>query len=209
MIFLAEDKQIGDLSYYVSSIDVFEQILKTSKIARSRVKEFNADIGKSQFYVSFSRNLTAAPIRNGKRWRFGIIVDGTKLSNRYKFTPISYVGTKTEFSNILVKDLIMYDDNTYYMSFVGWKKFQIPESLYDKIERAIMCMPDIEKTKNGLIVQDFGKRLVNGRKIKKKYTFDKRYGGMRVTSKEFPEITSFISKLQTVNEYEERIWLDT
>ena len=143
MKLLIEEKQLGRLSYFVSSIDVLEEILKTAKIAHSRTKEL----------------------------------------------------------------LISYDDDTYYLRLVNWKKFEISETMFDKIQSEISNMTDGEKIKSGLTYQSGGKRLINGHRIREKYVFSARYGGLTLTDQKFPEICSMISKLPSVNEYEERVWI--
>lgn len=207
MKLLIEEKQLGRLSYFVSSIDVLEEILKTAKIAHSRTKELNVNTGNYQYYVSFSRNIMAASDRNNRRWRFGVIVDGDKLSNKYQFDPVSYTGVAFDKSGIRVKELISYDDDTYYLRLVNWKKFEISETMFDKIQSEISNMTDGEKIKSGLTYQSGGKRLINGHRIREKYVFSARYGCLTLTDRKFPEICSMISKLPSVNEYEERVWI--
>lgn len=207
MKLLIEEKQLGRLSYFVSSIDVLEEILRTAKVAHSRYKEFNANTGKDQYYVSFSRNVMAAADRNNRRWRFGVIVDGDKLSNRYSFDPVSFTGVVFDKSGIRVKELVSYDDNTYLLRLVNWKKFEISEKLFNTIRVEIENLSDDDKKRFGLTYQQNGKRLINGHKICEKYVFSARYGGLTLTQSKNSEICSKISKLPSVNEYEERVWI--
>lgn len=207
MELIFESKQVGMLAYFVSSLDVLENILSTNKIAHSRSKELNYNTSKSNYSISFSRDFDSPHRRNPKRWRFGIIVDGDELSNRYEILPVSYTGVVFQKSGMCVKCITAYDNDTYTMQFTNWKSFQISEKIFNSIKREILNMSDAEKDSCGLVIQNDGKRTVNGRRISEKYLFTKKYGGFVLTTQKYPELTAAISKLPNVNEFEERIWV--
>lgn len=208
MKLIVEGKQVGMLTYFVSSLDILEKILQTGKIAHSRIKEFNYNNNKMQYSISLSRDFDAAHIRNFKRWRYGIIINGNELSDKYEITPVSYTGVAFQKSNIRVKCLTAYDNNTFSLQFANWKSFQIPKKVFNIIKNEILHMTDLEKEKYGLVIQTEGKKLNKGRKIVEKYSFSARYGGLAITASKYPELSATISKLPTVNEFEERVWID-
>lgn len=67
MIRLIEEKQVGPVSYMVKEPAVLYTILETNRILRSRKQEYNPDTKEDQYYVSLSRDMTAAAIRNESR----------------------------------------------------------------------------------------------------------------------------------------------
>ena len=208
MIRLIEEKQVGELSYFTKEPIALVSILDNEEIRRSLKEENNPATGKKQHYVSFSRNMTAATKRNPDRWRYGILIDGTKLSNRYKIEPVSYVGITTRKSAVNVKYIAAYENGTYFLNLVRFPTIQINRATYMKLRDEIESLPDDVKQLKKLIYQSEGKRKVNGTKIKEKYYFNVPTGGLRITDKQYPELVSALQKDTGLNEYEERIWLD-
>ena len=51
------------------------------------------------------------------------------------------------------------------------------------------------------------KNTVNGRKVKEKYLFNVKTGGLKLNYKNFPEICSALDKTPNIDEAEERIWI--
>ena len=166
MIRLIEEKQVGPVSYMVKEPAVLYTILETNRILRSRKQEYNPDTKEDQYYVSLSRNMTAAAISNESRWKYVIIIDGTKLSNRYAIEPVSYMGTTTIKSNIPIKTLTSYDNDTYYVTFLKFPSMRISRTTFEKLKYVIETMPEdmkkIKKLQNHIV----GKRAVRGDKIK-------------------------------------------
>jgi hypothetical protein len=202
-----EEKQVGPVSYMVKEPNVLYTILNTDRVLRSRKQEYNPSAQQNQYYVSLSRNMTAAAIRNESRWKYGIIIDGTKLSNRYNIEPVSYMGTTTIKSNIPIKTLTSYDNDTYYVTFLKFPTMRIGRTTFEKLKAVIEDMPEDMKQLKKLQHQIGGKRAVRGTKIKEKYNFNVPSGGVRISTKDFPELISQIQKDPGINEYEERIWL--
>ena len=207
MKLIFENKQVGMLAYFVGSLDVFENILTTNKIVHSRSKELNYNTNKSNYSISFSRDFDSPHRRNPKKWRFGVIVDGDELSNKYEIIPVSYTGVVFQKSGMCVKCITAYDNNTFSLQFVNWKSFPISEKIFNSIKQEILNMSDAKKDRCGLVIQTEGKRTVNGRRISEKYLFTRKYEGLTLTSQKYPELTASISKLPAVNEFEERIWV--
>ena len=113
---LVEGKQVGEVSYMVADLDVLLYILDDEMLLRSRLQELNPKTQKKEYYLSLSRNLTAAAKRNGKRWRWGVILNGDKLSDRYSITPVSYSGIQMSYSDLRVKYITAYDNGTYALN---------------------------------------------------------------------------------------------
>jgi hypothetical protein len=201
-------KQVGDISYMVSDIDTLMSIIDKEQIWTSKSTERNTDLGKLMHFVSFSRDLTSAARRKASRWKYGIIVDGTKLSNRYKIVPFSFVGHALETKNRLsVKYIVKYDDGTYHLSVVNWNTSQIKESLYEQIKEAIEAMPEEDKIKKRLEVST-GKRNIGNRRIVEKYLFNVPKGGLGLNRDLLPSNPSEISTNPAFYESEERVWTD-
>ena len=207
MIKLFESKQVGTVSYMVSSIETLISIIQDHKILRSREAELNPNTGKKQFYLSLSRNLTAAVKRNPKRWKFGVALDGDKLSNKYSITPVSFAGISMTYSDLRVKYITAYDDGTYALNLVNWPTISISKNLWNSITAEIDNMPEDIKTKKKLVHTLEGSRVVNGRKIKEKYLFNVKTGGLKLNFRKYPEICTTLAKNDSINEMEERIWI--
>ena len=169
---ILEEKQVGPVSYMVRTPDVLFNIVSGNKILRSKKPEYNPKTKKNQYYVSLSRNLTAAAERNSERWSYGVVLDGTKLSNRYNIEPVSYVGQTTIRSAVSVKTLTAYDNDTYYVTFVRFPSIKISRTTYDKLKTAILNLPEDTKELKKLVYQSGGKRAVRGAKIAEKFNFN-------------------------------------
>lgn len=207
-------KQVGDLSYFVSDISILGQIIRTAQIRQSNNPEFNPRVKKKQYYVSLSRNMTAAAIRNNKRWRYGVVIDGDKLSNRYHIEPFSFAGTSINRGNQLgVKELTAYDDGTYKLRLVSWPAMDISKSTFEYLEDLILSKDETFNQEHKLVIQDGGKRRVGGRMITKKYVYNVKHGdGRKLLGKveDLPnEIVEFLTTSSETNEYEERVWTNT
>lgn len=207
MIPILEEKQVGDVSYFVATLPVLESILTDEKILHSTKQELNPNTGKKQYYISTSRSMTDAAKRNNKRWRFGIVVDGTKLSNRYSIQPYSYAGTNLDYSDLRVKYINAYDNGTYTLNLVNLPTFEISKKVYDMIVKEIENMPEDLKNKKNLQHNIGGKKTVGGRKRTEQYLFNVKTGGLKLTYKKFPELSNIITKHTAMNETEERIWI--
>ena len=129
-------KQVGSLSYMVESQTILDLILRTGRIKSSQKPERNPNTGEESKFVSFSRNMTSAAIRNSKRWRWGVIIDGDRLSDRYSIVPISFVGvlTNKNSANFKVKCITKYDENAKIQKRMAEKLFSLLErNDFDKI----------------------------------------------------------------------------
>lgn len=209
MKILKESKQVGNISYFVGDIQTLINIIAEGKILSSRNPEYNPKVKKSMKYVSFSRFISAARQRNNNRWKWGLVVDGNKLSERYSIEPYSYAGVNyNKGTTFRVKGITAYDDNTYTLSMVSWPTIQISEKVFNSIKNSIDTkMSDEMKEKKKLIISGEGKRVVNGHKIKQKYLFNVPSGGIQLNPETFPkEMYSQLFKTSHINEYEERVW---
>lgn len=205
---IVTSKQVGDISYMTASIDDLYNIVLDEEILSSRKLELNPKTMKKQYYVAFSRDYTSAAKRNSHRWRFGVIIDGDKLSNVYNIQPYSYLGTLlTHKGDLRVKYLVKYDDNTYYLNLVNWSTVPISESVYESIADEIDNLPRERQELWRLSYLGEGKIRRNGKKISERYLFDTKTGGLRINMNRYPELCNALLKLPDFDETEERIWL--
>lgn len=89
---LNEGKQVGTVSYCVRGIGkempsavILNKILKTNFIKASEPDSTTWPYGKA--YVSLSRDLAS---HIGPTWKCGVVLDGDKISNKYKIQPIDH-----------------------------------------------------------------------------------------------------------------------
>ena len=169
---LVEGKQVGEVSYMVADLDVLLYILDEEMLLRSRLQELNPKTRKKEYYLSLSRNLTSAAKRNSKRWRWGVILNGDKLSDRYSITPVSYSGIQMSYSDLRVKYITAYDNGTYALNLVNWPTIEVNEFIWDKITKEINNLPEEFKEKKKLQHTYEGRNTINGRKVKEKYLFN-------------------------------------
>lgn len=204
-------KQVGDVSYFVGTLDNLYTIIKEQRIIHGKNSEYNPATKSKGFSVSFGRDILAAPLRDKDRWKYGLLLDGTKLSEHYKVVPYSYSGTMLEDNpkNFKVKYVVAYDDDTYYLNLVNWKTKQIDKQTYDWIVTQINAMPEEDQAKHKLVYQGEGKIKRNGHKIVEKYTFNNPMGDYGDIFSTAPKslIAQFV-KNRGIDEAEERIWLD-
>ena len=207
---LIESKQVGNLSYYVSDMITLVQIIKQGEIWTSKNKEYNTKQKKKMNFVSTSRNMFAAPKRNSKRWKYGVLIDGDFLSNKYHIEPYSFAGNALQYSSssFRVKGLMAYEDGTYKLSMVNWPTIPITKNVFDTISNSIENMPEEMKQKKKLQVIDGGKRTIGGTRLLKKYLFNVPNGGVTITSDLMKDIGAEFTKSENMNEMEERIWSD-
>lgn len=203
-------KQVGDLSYFVKDLNIFYNIILYQRIKQSNNLELNPRTGKKSYYVSLSRSMTAAAIRNNKRWKYGIVVDGNKLSNRYHIEPFSFTGSSlNQGQQLRVKTLTSYDDGECKLTLVNWPTMTISSETYDFIKNLIESQDDEFNRSHKLVYQDAGKRKVNGHIIKEKYNYNVKHGdsGKLLSDVKLPsEILMQLTKGENTNEYEERVW---
>lgn len=170
-------KQVGPIYYMVDSVAILRTISTTELIKTSNEAEEGYSDNKSHHYVSFLRSVDKAG-RNPKRWRYGVELDGTKLSNRYKIVPYSFSGNKLQGNKryFRIKYAAEYDDDTFVLQLVDWPVMKIPEKIFREIESAILSdCENINEIKKLQITP--GVRAYRGRKAIVKYTYPVPSGG--------------------------------
>ncbi len=198
-------KQVGDVSYLVGDLEILYNIVEDEVILGSKKPEKNPRTGKPENYVSLSRNYTSAALRNNSRWKYGVLLDGDKLSDHYHIEPISYAGAVSK--NLRLKTLTKYDDGECYAYFLNYGgSTRIPPYVYKQIEQTILNLSDEIKEHKKLVIQDGGKRRTRGRLIEKKYTFQVP-NGLNINPKILDGGFTDLLKHTELNETEERIWL--
>ena len=201
-------KQVGMIYYMVDDIAILCTIVNNQVIKTSNKPEKGYSDGSSHHYVSFLRSLDKAG-RNKGRWKYGLKIDGTKLSNKYKIVPYSFAGnavisTKRKYR---VKYLSAYDDGTYVLQLVDWPVMSIPKFVYDDIAEAIEQDVEGINSKKKLTISS-GKRAYRGRTVLNKYLYDVPTGGTALNDDTISKATfGYLLKPTNLNETEERIWV--
>lgn len=86
---LTESKQLGLVSYAIrASKDSMQPLKALENILYSGVIKASTEEDGSK-YVSTSRNILSH-LGASSDWKYGIVLDGDKLTNKYKFTPVNY-----------------------------------------------------------------------------------------------------------------------
>lgn len=202
-----ESKQVGQLSYMVSDIQTLISILTYERINSSRAKERNYQSGKLERSVSTSRVIDSQPKRNPNRWKYGVILDGDALSNKYRINPYSYAGTAFQRGvNLAVKYVAKYESDVYYLQLVKWPKMAISKQLYQAIVDIMESQSDEFKEKKGYVHLGIG-RIYAGKRRLEMYSYKSPHGGIRLSSKMLPNSYKEIAHNLYTDEFEERIWV--
>lgn len=207
-MYISAAKQVGPISYLTSTKERLTQNIKLARIRTSRNTERNDALRQKMYYVSFSRDLTAAAARNPDRWKYGVVIDGDKLSNRYHIEPYSFAGTSVNRgSGMRVKGIRSYTDGTYQLILVNWPTINIPKVSYDAIKQQMLDMPDEYKELKKFTVQGQGKFARNGM-LRQEYLFyNVPGGGFNISQKLIPaDAINAMLDHSNLNESEERIW---
>lgn len=202
-------KQVGQLSYMTDSLATLYVILRNAEIRVSSRAELNPATHRMQHYVSFSRDLTSASSRNSTRWKYGVIINGDRLSNQYSIHPVSFAGQAISSQRLRVRSITLFDDNKAALTLVNWRQFQIPVSVYYEIRSEIQALDESDKQKMKLEISGRGKQVRDGHTIVEKYLFNRKDGGIKLSPKWLSDSSiSMLIKHTVMNETEERIWLD-
>lgn len=192
----------------VDTVSILSTIIHTEVIKVSNKPEKGYSDNKLHYYVSFMRSLDKAS-RNSGRWKYGIQIDGTKLSDKYSIVPYSFAGNSIRRTKryYRVKYLASYDDGTYVLQLVDWPVMSIPKPIYDDIVAAIKSDVEGINDKKHLTISP-GKRAYRGRTIITKYLYDVPTGGIALNEDTVSASTlNYLLKHTNLNETEERIWV--
>lgn len=203
-------KQVGDLSYFVGDLATLRQIVVNENIWTSEKPERNYSVTPSKLskYVSFSRSMTDTPKRNPKRWKYGVIIDGDKLSNRYHIEPYSFAGNALAHGDrYRIKILTKYDTGICTLSLVNWGTIKISEDMFNQLESAILRQSESYNAKKNL-TQHSGKNKTKNGVIEVQYKYNTKNGGLHLTDDILGKLSTSFIKHDVLNEKEERIWID-
>lgn len=203
---IIEAKQVGNISYFVTNYQDILTILEDQSIRMSKVPEHNPNTDKRQYFVSFARDLFRLTSR--PKYNYGIILDGDKLSNKYSFSPYSYVNHAAVGINprkLRILYILKYSNRTYAANFKGWGTIGISEEVYNKLENILLNMTDEKKRKSSLTELEPATRSTHGRR---------RIGGYKLNALgsdpiDYNALGEDIFKISTKDEYnetKERIW---
>ena len=201
-------KNLGKLYYLVKDADVIETIVREGRIKVTDVPEKGYSGGGKHNFVSLLRSLDHAG-RNSSKWVYGIQLDGTALSDRYKIVSYSSagIGFKGKSSAFRVNYLAEYDNGDLVLKIASRPAIKIPQYVYDEIEQAIINNADGANDLNRLeIGHNLSKR--NGRAAVTRYLYRVQHGGLRLNEATLsPSAIAYLSKHTCMNETEERIWV--
>lgn len=203
---IVSSKQVGPIYYMVNTVEVLVSICNYNAISTSLKAEPRSNGGGKYHYVSFMRDLTKAD-RNISRWRYGVKIDGDKLSNRYSISPYSFAGNALSKGYYKVKTLTSYDDGTYTLSLVNWPTIQISAEMFKEIQSIIES--DIQGVNDSSRLEiSEGKRAYRGRTAITRYNYDVKHGGAVLSDKTASShLLQYLIKHTGLNETEERIWI--
>lgn len=206
-------KQVGNVAYWTKTATDLYSILETGQIYYGKNSEYNEKSSKSEKSISFTRDFMHPHFRNPNRWKFAVILDGSKLSERYHIEPYSYSGQELPKNGrrFKIKTLTSYKNNTATISLVGFRTVSISLNLFNVLKNEIDNLDDEIKTTKKLGHQTEGKRKTHGTFISEKYTFNSPVGdGGYILENTSQNVRIALSKeLQSedlFDETEERIW---
>lgn len=206
MVTIVEGKQVGTLYHLTTELSNLCSILQYEELWSSKAPEKNIQRKQDMYYVSFGRDLSAAS-RCESRWNCGVVIDGTKLSDRYSITPYSWAGNMlTHASRLRVKYIMQYDDGQCLVHCIKWGSFPVSKQLYDEIKAEMFKQADKLNDEYGFYEMGPSTRPYGGHRREEGYGYKSKYGGLVISSKWLSDI-SLVSKNDRFNEKEERIWL--
>ena len=194
-------KNYSELSYMVDSEIMLFNILYDEVIHTSQERGY-----KGRF-VSLSRDLTAPARRNIKRWKYGVILDGAKLTDKYHIEPYSYSEHEYQSSrkSLIVKSITKYDNGDYTLTLVNHPAKLISKYLYDELKELILLdVQSINAIKH--LQKHVGTRRRKGRMIVEQYTYNVPTGGLRLNEGVLSDRgASLLIHHTDLNETEERL----
>lgn len=207
MLNINGSKQIGTLYHYTKRASNFWSICESLSLRPGTKQEPKE--GKLQPFVAFSRESTAP--KRSTHWKYGFIIDGDRLSEHYKLTPISFAYrelSQKSNSSIRIKSLRLYDDGSAAVYLIRYGSIPISKTLYDELALWIEDLSKAQKDKSRLIKKGRGKIRRNGRLLLASYTFDSPVGSPDISTALSDAAKSELSRSFRLYEAEERVWFD-
>ena len=199
-------KNYEELSYMVASQETLYNILEDEKIYSS-----NPESSSKKRFVSLSRNLSSAAERNPKRWRYGVILDGSRLTDKYIVKPYSYFGNeyKSKKKSLRVKKITSYDNGQYTLTLVNFPTIDISKEIYDEI--IYLIKEDKQKINNKKkLIYKAGKQRRQGKMILEQFLYNVPSGGLVLSSDILSsKAQALLAHHTSFNETEERLYTDT
>ncbi|MDP3987022.1 MAG: hypothetical protein Q8P81_02235 [Nanoarchaeota archaeon] len=87
----------SDIAYHITSVDLLYKILKTDRFMTSIAKGRDSDEEQNKnrdYYLSLARSKMSKYFRNPSSFQTIIVLDGQKLSQKYKIVPVDYWGPR-------------------------------------------------------------------------------------------------------------------
>lgn len=207
MIRLNSRKQVGTLYHFTKDGSSFWSICKSLQLRAGSHQEL-VD-GRLRSFVSFSRSIDAP--KRSDRWKYGFIIDGDVLSDRYPIKPISFAYTElSRKSNkpLRIKALRLYDDGTANVNLIQYGTISISMSVYNELKDWIMSLPPEIKEKKRLVVKGEGKVRRGGKLLAESFVFNTPHGSPDISNELTAATKSELSRSFRLYEAEERVWLD-
>jgi ribA/ribD-fused uncharacterized protein len=148
---LTEAKQVGPVSYGVkgsgdaSAVEMLSIILQSDKIKSSEAQAGLYANSEEDAFVSTSRDLLSH-IKGNRQRPVGLVLDGDKLSNKYKINPINWATLELdkEVSRLYLKALYEYtnvdnQEKAYKVQFASYGSFLIQKHVFELLERIMQC----------------------------------------------------------------------
>ena len=204
MKYVKAAKQVGPISYYTDNIYALVNI-----ISEGLIHPTTETIRKKEiYYTSFSRDMTIQPRRKPDKWKYGIVLDGDKLSNRYSFKPINDGYTEMSLGTMKVKYVTLYDDNTARLCIAHRGTFDISSSLYNALKAEMRKLPETELIKLGYYELGEGKPYGGKRRVEQA-GFHAKNGGLKLSDNLPDYLQAKLLKSDAFYEREERIALES
>ena len=114
----------GDFAYYTKDLYALNDIAMYSNIKRSKKWRINPETKNKSYFISLTRDLLGPAKENSRRWTYGVILDGAKLTARYKISPFSeseeciWIDNGSEHVNVedCIKGIIVPQDKHFESS---------------------------------------------------------------------------------------------
>ena len=156
---LEEEKNIGFISYGVkgsdenSSVEMLDTILRSDQIKSSEAQAGLYPGSENDAFVSTSRDYLSH-IKGNRQRPVGIILDGNKLSNKYKINPINWATLELnkDESRLALKELKEYTnlDNpqqkAYKVQFACYGSFFVNAKVFGILEKIMQYYNATETT---------------------------------------------------------------
>ena len=207
---IISSKQVGDVYYMCESLFALRLILKSGEIKMSSKKEKSIRTRKPEYFASLTRNFKSLVAQKPAKWRDGIILDGTKLSDNYAIDSYNFAGWSMENQSRPSGEKFKISQITEWLSkcmirFVGWSKdLKISQSAYEDIRDVCLNGISEEQQRKCRLQLSEGKIKRNGEIFIERLKFNTP-GGSPTNIFNYLSDSTRSELARVANQYEERI----